>query len=371
MKDEIIKNDCKHFKGDIPCEPHKQTGTHCENCQKYTPVQKRILILKQEGLGDVIRTTPILRKLKEQHPNSEITWLSTFSDVLPKAVDNKLPYNTESIIRLLADEFDYIYSLDKRIESCALANIIKAKIKKGFMLKNGKCAPIDSDANQKYLTGLFDDISKTNTKSYVEEIFDIAGLPYNKEKYWLDPPMETNKFPKMKSPVIGLVTGSGQRWVETRNWPEENWIKLITELQSKKYNVILLGGELEHEKNTRIASKSGAHYFGHFPIKEFIALMNTCDLIVTAVTSTMHFAIALEKKIALFVNIFPKAEFELYGLGEIIEPPKQCKCYFKPTCSEYPGSSCMKNITVETVITAIEKLLKTDKPQNNSQPQKN
>jgi heptosyltransferase-2 len=268
-----------------------------------------------------------------------------------------LPYNTESILRLMADEFDYLYNFDKRIESCALANIIKAKVKKGFILKDGKCAPIDQDAHAKYLTGLFDHISKANTKSYVEEIFDIAGLAYNKERYLLDTPSHTALFPKMKTPVIGLMTGTGPRWAETRMWPEEHWIKLSVELQLKGYSVVLLGGALEHEKNTKIAAKSGAHYFGHFPIKDFVALMNECDLIVTAVTSIMHFAIAFKKKIVLFVNIFPKAEFELYGLGEIVEPPKPCQCYFEPKCSVHQGSSCMKEITVERVMDSVDKLL--------------
>ena len=282
----FIKNDCKHHKGDIPCEPHKRTGTHCEDCIHYTKIQKRFLIIKLEGLGDVIRTTPILRKLKEIYPESEITWLSTFPDMLPDSVDNKLAYNTESIMCLIADEFDCVYNFDKRIEACALTKIINSKVKKGFILKNGKCAPIDNDSFSKYHTGLFDDVSKTNTKSYVEEMFDIAGFPYKKEKYWIDKPTNTRFFPKMKKPVIGLVTGSGPRWSETRSWPEEQWIKLAAELQLRGYTVVLLGGEIEHEKNLKIASKSTAHYFGHFVIKEFIELLNKCDLIVTAVTST-------------------------------------------------------------------------------------
>lgn len=356
----IIKTDCKHFKGDVPCEPHKKYGVHCDDCSHYAQVRKRILIIKCTGLGDVIRTTPILRKLKEIHPDSEIVWLTLFPDVLPNMVDNKLLLSSESMLKLMADDFDYLYNFDKTTDCCAIANLVKAKVKKGFMLQNGKCIPIDQNAESKYVTGIFDDLSRTNTKSYVEEVFDIAGLPYNKEKYVLDLPAGRGLFPKMKKPVIGLTTGAGPRWSQTRLWPEENWVLLATELQLRGFTVVLLGGELEHEKNGRIAAKSGAHYFGHFPIKEFVSLVNECDLIVTAVTSTMHFAVALEKKIVLFVNIFNKHEFELYGLGEIIEPPVTCQCYYKSECMVYPGSSCMKDIPVKQVIEVIEKVLKSE-----------
>jgi heptosyltransferase-2 len=357
MKPILVKTDCKHLNGDVPCKPHKEHGVRCDTCPYYLPRDKRILIIKLDGIGDVIRTTPVLRKLKEMYPNCEITWLTFYPEVLPHLVEKKLIFNHAAMIQLLADEFDYVYNFDKRIEACALTKMINAKIKKGFTLKDGRCAPIDSDAEHKYLTGLFDDVSKANKKTYVEEIFEIAGLPYKREKYLMNTPANTRMFPKLKSPVIGLNTGSSEKWLDTRSWPEENWIELALALQAKGYSVVLLGGELEHEKNLRIAAKSAAHYFGHFPLKEFMALVAACDVVVTTVTSTMHIVIGLEKKIVLFVNIFPKAEFELYGLGEIVEPETPCQCYFKSKCHVYPGSSCMKNITVEKVIAATEKTL--------------
>ncbi len=353
----LIKSDCKHLDGEVPCKPHKLYSVHCDNCSFYKKRGERILLIKLDGIGDVIRTTPIIRKLKEVYPDSEITWLTLSPDFVPKIVDVPLFFNETSIRRLQADEFDLLINLDKRIDVCALTNLVKAKVKKGFMLKDGKCAPIDDDAYAKYLNGLFDDISQANSKSYVEEMFEIAGLPYNHEKYLIDRPENPYVFPQMKGPVIGLNTGSGVRWLETRTWADEMWIEVAIKLQEKGYSVVMLGGELEHEKNVRIAAKSGAYYFGHFSMKDFVALVDRCDLVVTSVTSAMHIVIGLEKKIVLFVNIFPKAEFDLYDLGIILEPPKKCVCFYKSKCSVYPGSSCMQDITTERVLTAVDALL--------------
>ncbi|RLG28264.1 glycosyltransferase family 9 protein, partial [Methanosarcinales archaeon] len=133
----------------------------------------------------------------------------------------------------------------------------------------------------------------------------------------------------------------------------KNWIDLAKKLKSKGFGVLILGGPEEHEKNLRIAQQSSALYLGHFPLTQFINLVDQCDLIVTAVTMAMHIAIGLEKKLVLFNNIFNRHEFELYGLGKILEPAIECDCFFSPTCP----NNCMEHIYVDTVVEACEQLL--------------
>ena len=59
-----VKRDCRFFRGDVPCKPHKQHGVHCSECKYYEKIDKNILIIKLGAIGDVIRTTPLLRRLK-------------------------------------------------------------------------------------------------------------------------------------------------------------------------------------------------------------------------------------------------------------------------------------------------------------------
>ena len=347
------KTDCRHFKGDAPCKYHKSRGIECDNCGYYERAGKRILIIKLGAIGDVIRTTPLVRKLREEYPKSEISWLTHTPEILPKTVDFPLKLNAESYVNLLADKFDILYNLDKDKAACALANLIKADKKKGFKLLKGKCAPIDKDAEHKFLTGVSDNISRKNKLSYVEEIFRIADLPYPKEEYILDKPSTNIKLPSLKKPVIGLNTGAGERW-KTRLWPEKNWIELAKILRKRGFSVLLLGGKEEDEKNKRIAKKSNASYFGHFSLPIFIELIAKCDLVVTAVTMAMHLAIALKKKLVVFNNVFNSAEFELYGLGKIIEPEVDCLGCYKNECK----IECMGKIKPAEVSDTIEMLLK-------------
>jgi len=71
-----FKRDCRYFKGYKPCSPAKVTGVECWSpCPFYSSYKKKILIIKQGEIGDVIRTTPLLKGLKEQYPTSYIVWL--------------------------------------------------------------------------------------------------------------------------------------------------------------------------------------------------------------------------------------------------------------------------------------------------------
>jgi len=349
---EKIHLDCRHFRGDIPCGPHKTHGVHCKNCPFYDPIQKRILIIKLGAIGDVIRTTPILRKLKALYPHALIHWLTHTPEVLPSMVDRTFRFVPEDIEVLKATHYDLLLNLDKDREVCALTEQISAKKKKGFRLKYGHCYPINAHAYHKWLTGLFDDINRQNTKSYPEEIFEICGYRFNGEEYVLE-----NRGPKKwalpkNKPIIGLNTGCGVRW-KTRLWPDTHWIALAKKLKKENYTVLFLGGEQEHEKNKILAQKAGVHYLGHFPLTTFIDLVDQCELVVTAVTMALHIAIGLKKKVVLFNNIFNPHEFELYNRGTIIEPPVPCRGCYKNECSD----PCMELISPEMVFEKIQELL--------------
>lgn len=359
-----LKTDCRFFRGDIPCKPHKRFGVHCVDqagapCPHYDRITSNILIIKLGAIGDVIRTTPLLHRLKETYPGARIWWLTLTPEILPTIVDEPLDFTLKNIVSLRSLRFDILYNLDKDREACALAEQISAAQKKGFRLKDGIIGPVDAAAEAKYAAGIFDDLSQANRKSYPEEIFEICGFSFNGERYIMERPPRPSRPWKInrKRKVIGLNTGCGGRWT-SRLWDDVNWIALARALKKKGHEVILLGGEQEDKKNRKLARASAAKYFGHFPLQEFISLVDQCDLVVTGVTMAMHITIGLGKKIVLFNNIFNRHEFELYGLGTILEPDKPCRCFYQPTCTntEY---RCMEHLPVKRVIDACEQLLRS------------
>lgn len=354
----FYKSDCLHFKGDVPCKPHKENGYHCENCPAYTPISKRILIIKLGAIGDVIRTTPLITRYREMYPDCKITWLTLTPAILPsKSIDEILKFDYASSLYLQNAEFDIAINLDKEKEASALLLKVNAKEKYGYILKDNVSQPVNELANHKYHTGLFDDISQTNTLNYCQEIFALCNLDYRGEPYLLDNHSDKQfTWPQLSNTktIIGLNTGCGDRWT-TRLWPKEYFAELAKQLLNEGYQVILLGGEQEHQRNTEIQQLSGADYLGYFPLNQFINLIDQCHLVVTQVTMGMHLTLGLQKKIILMNNIFNPHEFDLFGKGKIVMPDKNCVCFYKGKCSL--GESCMKDLPVSKVKKAFDEVI--------------
>ncbi len=349
-----LSKDCLYFLGDRPCIWHKKEGAKCQ-CEHYIKRGKRILIVKLGAMGDVLRTTPLIRKLKAAYPNCEITWITYFPELLKGIVEFPLELNAGNLAALQADKFNIIYNLDKDREACAIINLVKADEKQGFKLQDGRCEPINRHAEHKFFSGVDDDYNRETTKSYYEEIFEICGFKYEMERYLLQKQPTTLEFPKFKKIVIGLNTGCSPRW-KTRMWPDQNWVELAKKLKTKGYDVIFLGGELEDSRNKEMAKKTGAFYFGIHSFHDFVNIVDQCTLVVTAVTMAMHLSIALNKKLVVYNNIFNRHEFELYGLGKIIQPKQECKCFFKNNCTE--KTWCMETLSPDMVSKTVDEVLK-------------
>lgn len=357
-----IHRDCIHFRGHVPCLPHKEEGVHCEGCPSYRKRQGRILLIKLGAAGDVIRTTPLLEPLRREYPDHALTWVTDFPALVPAVVQDVVELDPQTMVWVCQTDFDLVINLDKDRQACALAAEARTKRRLGFTLdRDGNCRPVieglpadqASAAEAKFRTGLFDDVNQACTLSYPQEIFAICGYTFAGEEYVLDRPSPAPEFDLPAGRLVGLNTGCGGRWT-SRLWPERYWAELATGLQEGGYVPVLLGGPDEHERNTRLAAATGAVYPGHFDLKTFIGLMDRCEIVVTAVTMAMHIALGLGKKLVLFNNIFNPHEFELYGRGRILGPTSGCTCFFQPRCRR--EDFCLETLRPEAVLAAVQEL---------------
>lgn len=355
--------DCFHFRGDVPCRPHKQRGVHCDGCPEYRARAGRVLLIKLGAAGDVVRTTPLLEPLRRDNPDHVLTWVTDFPELVPAAVDDVRRLDAATLLWLRHTRFDLAINLDKDRQACGLLRTVGAARKVGFTLgDDGLCRPLTEGvspamaeaARQKYLTGLFDDVNRACTRSYLQEIFAICGYEFAGEPYVIDRPEPAPAFDLPAGPLVGLNTGCGGRWT-SRLWPEARWAELATSLRAAGLGVVLLGGPDEHAKNARLAAATGACYPGHFDLRTFIGLVDRCDLVVSAVTMAMHLALGLGKRLVLINNIFNPHEFELYGRGIIVQPPQACACFFQPRCTA--PSFCLETLEAATVRDAALDLL--------------
>ena len=89
---------------------------------------------------------------------------------------------------------------------------------------------------------------------------------------------------------------------------------------------------------------------------EFAAIVNLCDIIITADTLALHIGTALNKKIIALFGSTSMSEIELFNRGIKVSAPDDCKCYYNRYCSE--EVSCMEKITTGIVMKAISEVEK-------------
>jgi heptosyltransferase-2 len=369
----IIKSNCRYFLGDRPCRYHKREGAKCVNCKYYDPIKKTILIIKLGAMGDVLRTTPILEALKRKYKGCRITWIvdEESKELLENNpyLDGTLSYGVEALTRLKVEHFDLVINLDSLPRSASLASFAWARKKIGFGLNEiGSVFPFNKEAEEWFRMGIDDDLKRKNKKTYQEIIFEIMGLKFKKEEPVVNLMKKekdfANQFAKEHNlkgkKIIGLATGAGGRW-ELKKWTLDGYLKLIERIDKgiKDVRILLFGEREEVGRNREImeGSKVPLINTGHEnTLRQFLSLLNLCDLVVTGDTLAMHAAVALRKKVVVLFGPTSSSEVELYGRGKKIIPDMDCLCCYKEICDKHPN--CMESISPDTVFQAVKRLLK-------------
>lgn len=363
-----VNEDCRHFRGDRPCVPHKREGIHCLHCSYYDPITFRILVVKLDAVGDVLRTTCILPGLKSRHANSQITWI-TKPEAIPLFENNKYVdrvYDVAQAVTVLStDLFDLVINLDASLQSSRIAAMAKCRTKVGYSYdQRGFVYPVNPDAEEWFVMGIFDDYKRQNVKTYQHIALEICGLPIeadeglilnlDEEESRVAEEFARRNFLLNGGPVIGLNTGAGRRWAQ-KKWTVEGYISLASLLKGElpDCKIILYGGPEERERNHAIeqAMPSVVNAGTGHSLRDFAAIVSLADLLVTGDTLAMHIAVALGIKVVALFGPTSSAEIELYGRGKKLTAPLSCLCCYRGSCEIQPN--CMESITPESVLEAV------------------
>jgi len=283
--------------------------------------KKKVCIIKLDGIGDVLRTTPILWNFSQD----EVSWITEKAS-LPLLQNNPF-IKTVIPVASISDGhslvFDELYNFDEDDKACLLANTIKAARKKGYGFKNGSYFPFDSDSEYAYELSKNDELKfKSNKKTYQQIIFEMAGFKWKGEDYILG--CKLNNKIQYEVGINYLVGGK----FPNKSWPR--WKELMDRLDS---------ASLQQQLET---------------LEEYIDWINSCRIIVTGDSLGMHIALALKKKVIILMGSTSWNEIETYNRGVIVRSQLPCSpCYKKSKCKITP--SCMDLITPEIVYSEIIK----------------
>ena len=371
MKEMIVRQECRFFVQDRPCRFHKTEGVVCDGCSYFAGMHPRILIIKLDALGDVLRTMAILPPLKKKYPDSYITWI-TRENALPlfensQLVDEVLCYGDPAATHLLYGmHFDIVINPDTNRAAAMMASLADADEKMGFVIDaSGGIAASNEAAYEWFLMGINDELKKLNTKTYQRIILDMLDLDESSSYIPLilsDKERESGRLFREEygldgdGHVIGLNVGAGGRW-QNKVWPLEHYEVLIDRLIERRMHIVLLGGSGEKDRLAVLKQKFGDKVVSadsDNSLREFFSILNICDIIVSSDTMAAHAGLALEKKAVILFGPTSVNEFETYGRGIKLTADIDCLVCYRTTCTKKPN--CMDLLSPKTVEHALLRL---------------
>jgi heptosyltransferase-2 len=297
---------------------------------------KKILIVKLGALGDVVRTTPILRVLR-----GNIFWITSKEafEILPK-IKNLKVLDSENINTLRNLNFDLILNLEEN-ENLA-KKLMKLKTKKFigvyFDFKENKISYTkesrkwyDMSLISKYGKEKADLLKWKNRKSYQEILFEMIGKKFKGEEYWLNYKVRSLKT---KEIVVAIEKRAGKVW-PMKIWPYYDELK--RKIEKEGYKVFYL-----KQRKSLI---------------DYIKDIDKANILISGDTLAMHLGLYLKKRIiALFLCTSP---WEIYGYNrmEKIINPYLKEAFYRRDYDE----KLVRGISVEEVFKVFQKVINKTK----------
>ncbi|MCG3205098.1 MAG: hypothetical protein KCHDKBKB_01815 [Elusimicrobia bacterium] len=339
-----------------------------------------IAIIKLGALGDVVRTTSLLRPLHHRYSNSKIWWL-TSAAALPLLKGNPLIH---SVIPLTTgapwqttDSMDWVISLDEDRLAAEIASKMGAKKITGVYVGPQGNTTYTQDSRAWFDMSLLNrdadgglatanKLKKENIRTYPEILMEMLNISRATKQDLLPivalDPIETaavardyGKRIKPGSKIIGLNLGSGKRW-ENKQLTVEKALELINALSHLPATLFLLGGPEEKERNEEIARIAQGKIIDtgtDNSLTRFGAIIGLCDAIITTDSLAMHMATALKKRTIAFFGPTSATEIELGERGSKWFPAVACECFYTSRCMK--NAFCLNTLDCAAIAKFIEK----------------
>ena len=344
---------------------------------------QKILVRSTNWIGDAVMTTPAVRTIRENFPESEIVmlahpWVSDVFRYSPR-VDRLIIYEKKGrhqglfgLWRLAAElrqeRFDCAILLQNAFEAALIALLADIPVRGGYA----------TDGRSLLLTHRVQKINELNKKheiNYYQRIMDGLGLETAVNELELFIPGEEVDAAKRRlgeltglhllgAPVIGFNPGAA--FGPAKCWPTDRFGELARMLCRHTNGRILLFGSMA-DRETAVAVKSLAgpeaasrmiDLTGVTSLIEAMALIGECDVFVTNDSGLMHVAAALRTPMAaIFGSTDHVATGPFSDNAVVIRKPLPCSPCKKSQCPE-KHFRCMKLIDSDEVGQAVLRMLK-------------
>jgi heptosyltransferase-2 len=356
---------------------------------KTSQCARRILVLCLGGIGDTVLAFAALRDLRAACPSDHLTALAMWpqsADLLRDLhiFDEVVQHNFQherlwrsllftckqrwehhdvSLLAFPANRFEYnaaswLLGAKQRFGHTYLRGGATANLR--FLL-NGRIAQCLGRHNvdeNRALVAAFTGVSPSQPA-------DIRLGPLD-PRYHDD---ATRIFKHLHEPLIGIHAGSSTfKGLETKRWPAQMFGELCLKLRVELgCQPVIFGAPDEIRIKLQIQSVCPEVFFAHGEtIRHTAALIQRCSAFVSNDSALAHIASAMDVPVVMICGPTDPAEVGPYGRhGVALSAGLGCSPCFRvgrrPMCCTHPQpQACLKQISVEQVFTAAQRMLGRD-----------
>ncbi len=308
----MINYACRFFRASRPCTFNKTEGAECPSCRHASEFGDRILFIKLDAIGDVLRSASLLPPIAARHRAPYIAWLTRTESVelvrMVKGVDEVIELDAASLARVQTGGWDQVYSLSNDVVSASLAALAPCRnAPVGFYAKNGIVTPSNAAADRWLEMAAFDRVKRENRKSYQERMLAILGAEgeFAPPALVVAPDVVRAAAARIRAVDHGAARrrlavniGAGARWPKKMLDPAGTAAYIALARAELDLDVMLVGGAAEEEKARAIVAMLGEDprvqpFLTPASIAEFAATLMLADVLFCGDTLALHVATAI------------------------------------------------------------------------------
>ena len=316
---------------------------------------KKILVIRLSSIGDIILTTPLLRRLHTAYPVARIDYCTKqpFRSLLASNSRLSLIYTTD---RFPTEQYDLVIDLQNNHRSRVLVRSLNGGQKFRYRKENWK----------KWLMVKFKINCYSSSQSIVARYQDAIkelGVPDDLQgcELYLSSLEKTFAVPYFEGGRKTLALCFGAKHF-TKRYPQKRYAALISLLLAQMpLRILLLGGKEDAIQASEIMNTLPVVYrpevvnlAGSCSLMETAALLAQCDAVLSNDTGLMHMASAFSKKLfvlfgsssSVFGFLPYQTPFELFEVAGL--PCRPCSHIGRDHCPK-GHFRCMNDLS-ETLI---------------------
>ena len=267
----------------------------------------KILIIHTAFIGDIVLSTPLIQKLKDLYPKSEIDYLTlpTNQSVLynnpnlneiilydKKGKDKGIKGFLKVLKILKQKKYDYAVIPHRFIKSILLAKLAKIPDIVGFDVATGSSLldkKVHYDMKKHEVERLL------NLVEYEGEKIPVRIYPAKENFVKIEKMLTISGYTGKKEQKLILVAPGSQR--PEKMWPIEKYREVIQKLKkNENYFIGITGSKSEKELPLNFEKdKNVIDFRGEISLVEFGALISKADVVVGNDSSPIHIASGFEK----------------------------------------------------------------------------